>query len=381
MDKEHAMRIGIDATPLPSDPGGAGNYIVQLVRALLASPGEHHFVIFIQRGRLRWFDGTRSPSVEWVVTADRPPALRLLWEQTALPWLARHYRLDILHSLHYTRPFILPCASVVTFHDLTFVLFPELHTPLKRRFFPLMMRFSARRSAALLANSESTRQDAMRLLGIPAEKIFLTPLGIGAEFRPLDDPQVLQHCREQYHLPGQFILYVGTLEPRKNLPLLLRAYARLPQRLEVIPLVIAGQPGWMIQDIFRQIEALGIQDRVQFTGYIPAQDLPIVYNLAQVFVYPSLYEGFGFPPLEAMACGTPTITTAVSAMLEQIGDGALLVPPQDEAALAETILKVLDDPKLQQELSARGYRQAARFTWSQTAQATLRVYQQVITPR
>jgi glycosyltransferase involved in cell wall biosynthesis len=374
------MRIGIDVTSLPLEPVGAGNYMIHLVRGLLASPGEHQFVIFIQRSGLRWFDEALMPRAEWVVTTDRPPLVRLLWEQLALPWLARRYRLDILHSLHYTRPLILPCASVVTFHDLTFLLFPKLHTPFKRLFFPWMMRFSASRSAALLANSESTRRDAIRLVNILAEKMYLTPLGIGSEFHPIDDAEVLARCREQYHLPEQFILYVGTLEPRKNLPLLFRAYARLVQQRESIHLVIVGRLGWGMEGIWDQIRALGIQDRVQFTGYIPAQDLPIVYNLAQVFVYPSLYEGFGFPPLEAMACGTPTITTAVSAMLEHAGDGALLVPVQDEVALAETILKLLDDPKLQQELSARGRQQAAKFTWNQTAQATLSVYRRLTGP-
>ncbi len=385
------MRIGIDATPLPPNPVGAGNYIIQLVRALLTLGSEHQFVIFVQHSGYHYLkkaDDTPAqvdsapksrpvPAPEWVITSDKPPALRLLWEQTVLPALASRYRLDLLHSLHYTRPVFLPCASVVTFHDMTFFLFPQLHTLPKRLFFPVMMHLSARHAAALLANSENTRRDAMRVLKIPSQRISVTPLGIDAAFRPIDDQALLEECRQRYRLPQRFILYVGTLEPRKNLPLLLNAYARLSQHGEDIPLVITGRPGWMYEDIFSQIKTLGIQERVQFTGYIPAQDLPIVYNLAQVFVYPSLYEGFGFPPLEAMACGTPTITTAVSAMLELVGDGALLVPAHDEAALSETMLKVLDDPKLQQELSARGCRQAAKFTWNQTAQATLRVYQQV----
>jgi glycosyltransferase involved in cell wall biosynthesis len=244
-----------------------------------------------------------------------------------------------------------------------------------------MMRMSARRAKAIIADSESTRRDAMRILHIPAEKIFTVPLGIGEEFHPISDAALLEDCRRRYNLPEVFMLYVGLVEPRKNLPLLLEAYAGLAQQQNPPPLIVVGRFGWMSEDVLRQIEALHLQDKVQFTGYVPDADLPLVYNLAQSLLYPSRYEGFGFPPLEAMACGTPVITTAVSAMQDQVGDAGLLVPPQDEQALIEAMRQLLNDRALREDLSVRGQRQAEKFTWNQTASKTLQIYQQVVTSR
>jgi glycosyltransferase involved in cell wall biosynthesis len=207
------------------------------------------------------------------------------------------------------------------------------------------------------------------------------PLGIGQEFRRITDAALLEDCRRRYELPPTFFLYVGLVEPRKNIPLLIAAYARLVQQDDPPPLVVVGRMGWMVEDVFHQIEALHLKDRVQFTGYIPDQDLPLVYNLAQCLLYPSQYEGFGFPPLEAMACGAPVITTAVSSMQDQVGDAGLLVPPQDEQALTEAMRQLLRDRALRDELSIRGQRQAKKFSWEQTALQTLQVYQQVTTSR
>lgn len=375
------MRIGIDATPLPAQPVGAGVYIIQLIRALATEPGAHRLVVFAQRGRRDLIDTPRLTGVEWIETPDLSPARRLVWEQVALPALARRAGVEVLHSLHYTRPYFLPCASVVTFHDMTFFLYPKLHTFSKRVFFPWMMRMSARKAQAIIAVSENTHRDAVRILKIAPDKIFTVQNGIGAEFRPIDDPALLQACRKKYNLEQPFFLYVGTVEPRKNLPLLLRAFARLAAQGSDFSLVIVGRLGWMYEDVFRLVESLGLSGRVQFTGYVPAEDLPMVYNLAQIFVYPSLYEGFGFPPLEAMACGAPVITTASSAMRDQVGDAAILTPPGDEQALYEAMDQLAYNPELRRMLSVRGRSQAAQYTWQTTAQKTLQVYQWAILNR
>jgi glycosyltransferase involved in cell wall biosynthesis len=244
-----------------------------------------------------------------------------------------------------------------------------------------MMHMSARRADAIIADSDSTRRDAIQILHIPADKISAVPLGIGDEFHRITDPSLLEACRQRYDLPQDFFLYVGLVEPRKNLPLLLGAYARLAQVEDPPTLVVVGRMGWMVEDVFRQIESLQLQDRVKFTGYIPDPDLPLVYNLAQILLYPSRYEGFGFPPLEAMACGTPVITTAVSAMQDQVGEAGLLVPPQDEPALFDAMRRLMHDRLLRNDLSTRGQRQANNFTWDQTALKTLQVYQRVVTSR
>lgn len=375
------MRIGIDATPLPPEPVGAGVYIVQLIRALAVSDTDNEFVIFAHQSGYDLISAPAKPNWSWVIVPEKSPARRLAWEQTTLPRLARRSGIEILHSLHYTRPLLLPCASVVTFHDMTFFLFPELHTRSKRIFFPFAIRLSARLADAFASVSENTRRDSIRLLHIPPGKIFTTPLGINEEFRPISDAGLLEACRRQYNLPDDFILYVGLLEPRKNLPLLLKAYARLANQGDVPVLVLVGRPGWGYQQVLQQIDELGLKRKVHFTGYVPAQDLPLVYNLAQIFVYPSIYEGFGLPPMEAMACGTAVITTAVSSMLDHVGDAGILVPPQNEEALSQGMFDVLSNPALREELVIKGLQRTANFTWKHTAEETLKVYQYVATKR
>jgi glycosyltransferase involved in cell wall biosynthesis len=375
------MRIGFDATALPAEPVGAGRYIIRLVRSLAAIVAENELFVFVQDSRRALIDAPALEKVQWIETPEISPARRLVWEQTTLPRLARRSGLDLLHSPHYTRPLGLSCASVVTFHDMTFFLYPQLHTRSKRLFFPWMMRMSARLADAIIADSESTRRDALKILSIPEEKIFTVPLGIGEEFHRITDMHLLEDCRRRYNLPQTFFLYVGLVEPRKNLPLLLNAYARLAQQEEPPMLVVVGRFGWMVEDVLRQVEALQLQDRVLFTGYIPDQDLPLVYNLAQTLLYPSRYEGYGFPPLEAMACGTPVITTAVSAMRDQVGDAGLLIPPQDEQALFEAMRRLSRDPSLRRALAVQGQQQAEKYTWNQTALKTLQVYQRVAQSR
>ena len=375
------MKIGIDATALPPKPVGAGNYIIELIRALHALEYPHELVIFAQEHGQRLIDVPARAGFEWVSLPNLQPARRLIWEQTGFPNLLREQSIDLLHSLHYTRPLRLPCRSVVTFHDMTFFLFPQLHTRPKRIFFPWMIRYSARTANALIADSESTRQDAIRILGIAPERICTVPLGVSPKFHPVQDPTLRQAVRVRYQLPENFLLFVGLVEPRKNLPLLLKAYQQVIQLGHSVPLVIVGRKGWMYQQVMALIADLGLSDHIHLTGYVPPEDLPIVYNLADLFIYPSLYEGFGLPPLEALACGAPVITTAVSSMPEHVGQAGLLVPPGDENALTQAIVRLLTDQELKSRLSRLGPRQAAQFTWTRTARQTLQVYENVLSCR
>ncbi len=372
------MRIGIDATSLPPQPVGAGNYIIHLIRSFSSLQLEHELVVFAHQSGHDLLDIPDKRALHWVVVSDKSPAQRLLWEQIALPVLVRRAGIDLLHSLHYTRPVALPCASVVTFHDMTFFLYPQLHTRSKRFFFPIAIRMSARKADALIAISESTRQDTIRLLGVLPQKIISTPLGVTEDFRPVSDSMIREEVRQKYKLPEDYILYVGLVEPRKNLPLLIKSFKALVERGVHHQLVIVGRFGWMYKEVLQQIEALGVKEKVQFTGYVPSQDLPMVYNLASVFVYPTLYEGFGLPALEAMACGTPVITSAISSLPEIVGDAGLLVPPGDEQALSDAIFETLSNQTLQKQLATKGIQRASLFTWERTAQETLRVYESVL---
>lgn len=371
------MRIGIDATALPPQPVGAGNYIIQLIRALVALDGEDELVIFVQDMGRSLIDIPGSRQVEWVILADRNPGTRLIWEQTFFPQLIRRSRVDLMHALHYTRPIKLPCSSVVTFHDMTFFLYPQLHTLSKRLFFPIAIRASARKADALIAVSESTRQDAIRLLNIPANKISTTQLGVDPSFRPITDRTEKRKIVEKYDLPEKFILYVGLVEPRKNLPLLIRAYKKLVDNGVKHNLVLVGRYGWMFEEVLQQINVLNLEDKVFLAGYVPQADLPLVYNLSSLFVYPTIYEGFGLPVLEAMACGIPVITTEVSSLPEIVGEAGVLVPVNDEQALYLAMDRVLKDPELYRDLTSKGPKRAAKFSWQRTAQLTMQVYRQV----
>ena len=372
------MRIGIDATALPPQPVGAGNYIIQLIRSLANVESEFEFVVFAQPDGRQQINTPESRSIHWVKTPSLNPGVRLFWEQTLFPRLIRQSSVDLLHSLHYTRPYLLPCPSVVTFHDMTFFLYPHLHTRVKRIFFPLAIRLSARTAQSLIADSESTRQDVIRILQIPSKKIVSIQLGVDQKFRVIDDPLVLERVRRDYKLPDRFILYVGLVEPRKNVPLLIRAYKKLIDQGFTVPLVIVGRFGWMYEAVLDQIEGFGLKEQVQFTGYVSGGDLPVIYNLADISVYPTQYEGFGFPVLEAMACGVPVVTSAVSSLPEIVGDAGILIPPDDEGALTEAIANVLRNPDLHAELARKGPIQAAQFSWEQTAQKTIQVYRQVL---
>lgn len=371
------MRIGIDATALPSKPVGAGTYTIQLIRALAALETEHEFVIFAHRDKRVLIDVPPKPGLSWVLVPDKSPPRRLVWEQTLFPRLVHKSGVQLLHSLHYTQPFFLSCSSVVTFHDMTYFIYPQLHTRSKRIFFPIAIRLSAKRANALIASSENTRQDAIRLVNIPNQKISTVRLGIDEHFTKISNPAVLEETRRKYNLPDEFILFVGAVEPRKDLPNLLKALSKLISQGSSTHLVIVGRLGWMYEEVFRQVEILGLGQYVHFTGYIPDKDLPIVYNLAQLFVYPSIYEGVGIPPLEAMACGTPVITTNVSSIPEYVNDACILVPPKDTQALSQAIYNTLKDTDLQYHLAQKGPKRSAHFTWKRTAQETVEIYQRI----
>jgi glycosyltransferase involved in cell wall biosynthesis len=368
------MRIAFDATAIPANRTGAGNYIFNLVRALAEIDSHNEYMVFAKPEHVAEF-GITQPNVHFsaVDLASRP--LRLAWEQVGLPLRLRQLRVDLLHSPHYTMPLPKTCRSVVTFCDMTFHLLPEMHSRLKQIFFRRMMRWSADHADKLIAISESTRRDVMRLLNVAPQRILSIPLAASPDYRPLPADRVADVCARYALTPGRYIAYVGVLEPRKNLPLLIEAYAALAAEFPELPLVIAGKKGWMYDEIFRRLTELGIAERVRFLGYVPDADLIPLYNGARVFVYPSRYEGFGLPVLEAMQCGTPVITTNVSSMPEVAEDAALLIAPDDVAGLTGALRRVLTDDRLAQDLGQRGRARAAIFSWQRCARETLQVYQ------
>ncbi len=288
---------------------------------------------------------------------------------------------DIFHATEHLLPRLKRCKTVLTVHDLIFALFPEHHLPLNKWFLNRFMPVFVHRADAIITVSESSKRDLIRLYNVPPERITVIYEGVDARFQPNSDPEVSASLRNRYHLPDRFILYVGTIEPRKNLTTLLEAFKQMlvmhsDLKLETLnlKLIIAGRPGWLYQPTFDRIKALGLEDHVHVLGYVPGQDLPALYRAAEVFAFPSLYEGFGLPPLEAMACGTPVVCSNASSLPEVVGDAGILVDSRDVAAWHVALARLLVDVGLREELKQRGLRRAAEFTWQRTARQTLDVY-------
>ncbi len=381
------MHIGLNAhlLSLAETYRGAGInwYIHNLLTHLPGVDRNNRYTAFIGDGRFT------SPELALKLSRlpTSRPVVRILWEQVVQPFALRKEGVDLLHALAFVTPLLSPCPAVVTIYDLTFLLYPESFKRSKRFYLGLFTRLSARRARRIIAISESTKRDVVRLLGVSPEKVEVVYCGIDEAFRPLAPlpPQSwgergeVAAFQSKRGLPERFVLFVGTIEPRKNVTRLIEAFATLrPCDPAPLKLVIGGAKGWFYQDVFARVEELGLEGQVMFPGYIPVSELPLWYNAAELFVYPSLYEGFGLPPLEAMACGTPVITANTSSLPEVVGEAGLTVDPLDVEGLAETMRRVLDDGALRQEMRERGLQRAKGFSWMKTAQETVQVYQRAM---
>lgn len=370
-------RIGINAHLLSGEAGyrraGIHHYIYQLLAHLPQADDGPHYTIY-----------TRQPS-DWSARPDmtavstRLPterrAARILWEQTA--WAADAHRrdLDLLHSMAFVAPPWLPCPLVATIYDLSFVRYPDTFPATQRRYLENQTARTARLAQRLIAISESGRRDIHDVYGVALERIDVVRPGVEARYRPLPAAEVAA-WRAAEGLPERFLLHVGTLQPRKNIPVLLEALAQLSDR--TIPLLLVGGRGWFYDQLFAQVTALGLDNRVRFVGYVSDESLPYWYNAATVLAYPSLYEGFGLPIVEALACGTPVVAAETSSLPEAGGAAALYFDPANPAALAAQIDRVLGDDAMREQLGAAGPAQAAQFSWEQAGQALLEAYRRAL---
>jgi glycosyltransferase involved in cell wall biosynthesis len=316
---------------------------------------------------------------EWRSTRLSERWLARLWYRLRLPLPVQHWlgSLDLFHAPDFILPPVRPgTPTIVTIHDLSFVREPDSTMPGMSVHLNKWVPHSVKRADRVIAVSEATRRDLIEFYQTPPAKISVIYHGVSPEFRPVQEKERLRAVRYKYGLDQRpFILSVGTIQPRKNYQRLVQAFASINQPLS---LVIAGSEGWNCDDVYREVERLGLDDRVYFPGFVAEEDLPVLLSAATLFGYPSLYEGFGLPVLEAMACGTPIVAANQSSLPEVVGDAGLTVDPTDVAALATAITRLLDDPSLRERLSAAGLAQAAKFTWPTTAAKLLRVYQEVI---
>jgi glycosyltransferase involved in cell wall biosynthesis len=370
------MRIAIDATSIPRLMAGAGVYTYNLIRALAEVDHENEYVVFTRSDA---FDDLRrgTPPFEVVrVKAPSRPA-RLLWEQTVLSRELLRRRIDVLHSPHHTAPVLARgVRRVITFHDLTFFVLPGRYPPTRRLYFQTVSRLTARLADALICPSNAVRDDILRLLKVDPSRVRAIAEAAAPAFRPLDDAAAVERLRLKHLLPERFVLSVGSLEPGKNRTTLLRAYAKLREQGIEQKLVVVGQRAWRYEGDFRLAEELGLKRDVVFAGYVSPEDMPALYNAADLFVFPSLYEGFGLPVLEAMACGVPVVASNVSAVPEVAGEAALLVDPSDVRQICDAVERLLRDDTLRSALRERGLQRAAEFRWEKAARETVEVYGQ-----
>ena len=369
---ENNFHVAINAHLLSGRAGyrsaGVHQYIHQLVRHLGQAQDGLRYTVLLGEGALPP-EAALAPFRSGWPTGRA--AVRVVWEQLVQPWVLRQVGADLVHGPVFIGPLFAPCPFVVTIHDLSFIRFPNLFRPANRFYLTVFTRLSARRARRLIAVSAHAAAETTRLLGVPAERVDVVYHGVDPVFRSLPADRVAAF-RQRYGLPEQFLFFVGTLEPRKNLVRLVRAFARVYDGRA--GLVLAGGKGWLYDDLFAEVKALGLTEAIIFPGYVMNEELPLWYNAATAVAYPSVYEGFGLPILEAQACGTPVLTSNVSSLPEAAGDAALMVDPYDVDALAEGLNRLLTDEPLRHDLRERGLIHARRFRWSNTARETARVY-------
>lgn len=377
----NSMHIALNAQLISGQAGyrgaGVNHYARQLAAALgrAAAAGEtgHRFTAFVHT------DGLALPGVELVMASpllERPVA-RIVWEQTLLPLALAQREAQAVHGLVNVLPLATRLPGVVTVHDLSFVRTPQLLPPLKRVYLTRLCAASVHRAQAVIAVSRQTAADVVRLFGAPAAKVHVVYNGVASIFTP-GDGESSARFRQAKGLPARYFFTLGTLEPRKNLEVLLRAFGRWRREAgasgAAVKLVLAGGKGWYYETIFAQVRALGLADAVIFPGFVRAEELPDWYRAAELFVYPSLLEGFGLPVLEAMACGVPVICSRAESLLEVAGEAAATFAAHDEEGLAALLGEVAASEERRAALRGLGLVQAARFSWARAAAETIGVY-------
>lgn len=366
------MIVGLDATTLSGRMSGVGYYTARLMESLANGSSDAISRLVVLSNK----PVTVPPADRLFVHTGNHFGIRSVWMQLVLPRVLRRVKPDVVHFTNYLAPLLTGVPYVVSFHDMSLSLFPQYHTLKKRLLTSSLIPAVARRARRILVPSESTRRDVVRLLGVDPARVIHIPYAASERFRPVaEGPARLARA---YGIRPPYFLYVGTLEPRKNLVRTLRAFARIAPSFPGHQFVLVGDLGWQYGGVLGEARRADLQGRVVIPGYVPEEDLPLLYTHATALVYVSLYEGFGFPVVEAMACGTPVLTSRTSSLAE-IGDGAaLLVDPSDERAIAEGLGRLAGEAGLRQDVRRRGLARAASFSWENTGRETAEVYREVV---
>ena len=369
------MRIGVDVRLFYYQMAGISWYTFRLLSALARIDSVNSYVLLQHYKQPELL--VKGPRFSRA-TLFTPPHHR--FEQWPLSIETKLLKLDLIHSPDFIPPLHNKIPAVITIHDLAFLLYPQFVTAASARYYG-QVEEAVRRASRIIAVSQSTRHDIIELLGAPANKIDVIYEAADPMYRPLEQREAREILRKAgIEAPAQFILAVGTIEPRKNLKTLIQAYALLREQYNhSLPLLLAGSAGWLSDDVHQLVTELGLEKQVRFLGKTPNQQLLAFYNLATVLAHPARYEGFGLPPLEAMACATPCVCSNAGSLPEVVGDAALLVQPEDVEAWAAALHRVISDDSLQQDMSRKGVARARQFSWKKAARETLETYRKAVT--
>jgi glycosyltransferase involved in cell wall biosynthesis len=368
-------RIALDVHMIGARETGNETYATELAAAL-GRLGGYTYLLYTPQPAALPPQLRDQPALAARSFPDLPSAVRIPW---LYPRLVRADAARLLHMMYVAPPHV-ACPVVLTVHDVSYRVFPEFFSPSVRLHLDLLVGHSVRHAARVITGSESARQDVIRYYHPPAERVVVIPAAAGAQYRP-QAPEEVARVRAAYHLPARYFLAVGNLQPRKNLIRLIEAFTAVAGEAPDVQLILVGRSTWRGWEVAGTVARLGLEARVRCTGYVPDADLPGLYAGALGFCYPSLYEGFGLPPLEAMACGTPTITSNVSSLPEVVGDAALMVDPLAVADIAAALRRLLTDEAARCEYRRRGLTRAPQFSWARTALQTRDVYDVVVACR
>jgi glycosyltransferase involved in cell wall biosynthesis len=374
------MKIGIDVTSAVMQGGGIGRYTRELVQATLAQDSDNEYVLFSAPPPSGQALSQIFPVNERISHKIAPLSeqwLYRIWYRLRLPLSIQRFtgKLDLFHS----PDFVLPptgdaIPTLLTVHDLSFIHYPEVYPEVLVKYLNKVVPRSVERATHILADSAATKQDLMALWDVPDEKVTVLYSGVSQAFTRVEDEARITAVRDKYHLgEAPYLLSVGTVQPRKNYQMLIQAFAPLADQFPH-NLYIAGGKGWLYDEMMAEIEKQGLTERVRFIGFVDDADLPTLYSGADLYLFPSLYEGFGLPMLEAMACGVPVIASNVSSLPEVGEETAVMLPPHDRQSWTETIAKILTSSIQQEQMISAGYQQIKKFSWEKSSQQLLEIY-------
>jgi glycosyltransferase involved in cell wall biosynthesis len=369
--RDSKQRVGIDASRVTStSPTGTEGYSYHLLRSLLPKlRNEYEITLYYRQ--------TPSNIIFPDVHRKVMPFPRL-WTHLRLSWEMVRHRPDMLFVPAHVLPVIHPHKSLVTVHDVGFRYFPDAHLPLQRIYLNLSTRWNVKKATHIAADSSATREAIMREYNVPLEKISVVYPGYDSNLQPTTDKRILSDMRSRYGIKGDYVLHIGRIHPRKNLARLFNAFVKLLSEYPDLQLVLAGPVGWRTASLFTKIQENDLGDHVVFPGYVAEVDKSAIISGARILGYPSLYEGFGFPVLEAQACGTPVLTSSTSSLPEVAGDGALIVDPEDEDAISNGLKKLMTDDDLRVSCVEKGYQNLLRFSWDKTADRIKKIIDDLI---